>query len=163
MINKFKKKYCFPVITAIFVAAIFFLFSYNFLTGNEKENNNGALSRVCFNDNCFNVEIADTPQKRETGLMFRKQLAKNSGMLFAFDQADVYQFWMKNTLIPLDMIWIDEDNKIIYMQKNVPPCEVEPCEMFGPDEKALYILETKGGAIEEMGLEAGDEMVIAQN
>ena len=140
-------------IALFLIAGILFLYTQN----NNLENNK-IISEVCFENKCFEVEIADTARKREIGLMNREYLNSNNGMLFVFDQAGVYNFWMKNVLIPLDMIWIDENNKIIFIKENAEPCKTEKCESFGSDEKALYILEVNGGVAEEMGLEIGDKV-----
>ena len=135
-------------------AAVFFVFLQN----NNLENNSNITSEVCLENKCFNVEIADSSKERETGLMNREYLDPDSGMFFVFDKMGVYKFWMKNTLIPLDIIWIDENNKIIFIKENAEPCKVEQCETFGSDEKAKYILEINGGLTDEMGLGVGDEI-----
>ncbi|MCK4891169.1 MAG: DUF192 domain-containing protein [Candidatus Pacebacteria bacterium] len=105
------------------------------------------------------MEIADTAQKRENGLMNRKNVPNNSGMFFIFKKEGNYTFWMRNTLISLDIIWIDKNNKIIYIEKNAQPCTTEQCKTFGPDQKAKYILEINGGLAGEMGFKAGDIVV----
>ncbi|MCK5412852.1 MAG: DUF192 domain-containing protein [Candidatus Pacebacteria bacterium] len=113
---------------------------------------------VCIENNCFNLEIADTFQKREIGLMNRKNMSNNNGMLFIFEKEGVYNFWMKKTLISLDIIWIDENYKIIHIQKNAQPCTIKQCETFGPNQKAKYVLEINGGLSKEMGFEVGDKV-----
>lgn len=95
---------------------------------------------VQIEDQVFSVEIADEHKERRDGLMFRESLAKNAGMLFVFDQTAIYPFWMKNTLIPLYMIWISEDFKIVDMQRAVP-CETETCPQYVPSGMAKYVLE----------------------
>jgi uncharacterized protein len=170
MFNKIKnKKYYF--FTAIILFAVFFLV-YSFY---YQDNNRGQslfkglfsvpveMSRVCFEEACFDVEIADTTYKQQRGLMNRESLEKNKGMLFVFEKENIHKFWMKNTLIPLDMIWIDGNRKIIYIQKNAQPCKAEPCEIFGPDENAKYVLEINGGLAENIELEIGDEMRIMKS
>jgi len=146
------------VILLLIAVYLFLCAQNNSLQYNKKiENNNPKIvSEVCFENNCFNIEIADTAQERETGLMNREYLTPTSGMLFVFDQAGIYNFWMKNTLIPLDMIWIDENNKIIFIKENAQPCKTEQCETFGPDEKAKYILEINGGLVGGMELKVDD-------
>ena len=115
---------------------------------------------VCIESNCFDVEIADTPQKREIGLMNRKNMLADDGMFFIFEKEGIHNFWMKNTLIPLDIIWIDMNDKIIFIQKNAQPCKVEQCESFGPNQKAKYVLEINSGLAEEMGIEAGNKIIL---
>jgi len=91
----------------------------------------------------INVEIADTDEERSKGLMFREFLDEDSGMLFIFDNENYYGFWMKNTLIPLDMIFIDKNFEIvdiIYAE----PCKKEPCKSYRPIKPAKYVLEVSG-------------------
>ncbi len=153
------KKYYF--FAAAFAVAVFFLV-YGFCHQNDKDleivNTLADTPQACFEKTCFAVEIADTAYKQKMGLMNRKSLEKDKGMLFIFAAEDKYKFWMKNTLIPLDIIWIDKNNKIIFIQKNAQPCKTEQCESFGPDENAKYVLEINGGLAENIGLEIGDEL-----
>lgn len=113
-------------------------------------------SQVCFKNNCFNVELARTQAERETGLMNRKKLGKNSGMLFIFDTEGIYPFWMKNTLIPLDMVWIDANKKVVFIKENAEPCQGSVCPSISPDAKAKYVLEINAGIVKNTGLKIGD-------
>jgi len=117
-------------------------------------------SRACFSQNCFNAEIANTPESREKGLMFRQSLDNNSGMLFVFDNEGVYTFWMKNTLIPLDMIWIDSNYSVVFIARNASPCKTEQCPITNPGRNALYVLEINSGEIDKLGLREGDKAVM---
>ena len=137
-------------VSLLLTAVAFFVYAQN----NSLENNN--ISKVCFENKCFNIEIANTPREREIGLMNRENLDLNNGMLFVFEKEGVYNFWMKNVLIPLDMIWIDGNKQVVFIKENAEPCKTEQCEVFGSDEKALYVLEVNGGAVEEMGIKIGD-------
>ena len=102
----------------------------------------------------INVEIVDTFDKRARGLMFRESLDENSGMLFIFDQEDYLSFWMKNTLIPLDIIWINSDNEVVYIEHNAQPCldSEENCEIYHSDKEAISILEINGGLAKELNI-----------
>ncbi len=140
----------------VFFVAFIILISPFAFQGHKEKSAILSVSSVCIKNNCFLVEIADNPSEREIGLMGRKSLDEESGMLFVFEQEGVYKFWMKNTLIPLDMIWIDGGNKIIFIKENAEPCKTNPCEVFGPDEKAKYVLEINGGTTEKMKLKIGD-------
>ena len=91
------------------------------------------------------LELATDEETRAQGLMFRESLAPDRGMLFLFPDDGVYPFWMKNTLIPLDMIWIDESQTIRGVKTNVPPCRRDPCPSYDPLVKARYVLELAGG------------------
>jgi uncharacterized membrane protein (UPF0127 family) len=111
---------------------------------------------VCVRGKCFDVEVVSTPQDRNRGLMFRENLAKDEGMLFVFGVEGDYHFWMKNTLIPLDIIWIDQDHEIVYISRNTQPCKADPCPYVDPGMNAKYVLEINGGVSDEFGFELGD-------
>ncbi len=102
------------------------------------------------------VEIADTEPVRARGLMFRQQLAPNEGMVFVFPAPGVYPFWMKNTLIPLDMLWLDERGRIVWIAQSVPPCRADPCPSYGPTREAEYVIEVVAGFSREHGVKVGD-------
>lgn len=114
---------------------------------------------VCIDENCFQVEIAGTPEEQAKGLMHRYSLPEDGGMLFAFDSAKIAKFWMKNTLIPLDMIWIYQD-EIVYIEHNAQPCKEEPCQVYGPEQVIGYVLEINGGKSRELGIEVGDTISV---
>lgn len=113
--------------------------------------------RICFEENCFFLEIADTSEKRAQGLMFRQELAKDNGMLFVFSKEGVYSFWMKDTLIPLDIIWLSKEQKIIFIKKDAQPREPHLCKHINPEKPAKYVLELKAGTAESIGLKIGDK------
>ena len=115
-------------------------------------------SSVWFEDHCFSVEVVTTPQERARGLMFREHLDPDRGMLFIFDWEAVYPFWMKNTRIPLDIIWIDSNKEVVFISKDTQPCEQEPCPTINPYKKAKYVLEVCGGTADKIGLEVGDKL-----
>ena len=106
------------------------------------------------------AEIANTMKKRAEGLMYREYLAKDRGMLFTFDQAQPWVFWMKNTKIPLDIIWMDEKKQIIYIAKNVPICtrNDDGCPQYYPNDPAMYVLELNGGESERLKLQKGTKL-----
>src|SRR5215467_8753755 len=107
----------------------------------------------------FTVEIADTPETWEHGLMERAALAPNAGMLFIFSDVAPRAFWMMNTLIPLDMLFIDADHRIINIQANAVPC-VPPqrCPTYNSTAPAKYVLEIAGGRAQALGIRAGDHV-----
>jgi len=102
---------------------------------------------VQIGEQSWNVEVAKTQEQRQQGLMLRESLDERSGMFFVFEEADFHVFWMKNTLIPLDVIWISGDKKVIDVQ-TLQPCESEECPSFRPAEKAKYVLEVRVGEFE---------------
>ena len=116
-------------------------------------------SLVSLNGKTFEVEIADTQLERAQGLMFRKELKENSGMLFIFTESDKHSFWMKNTFIPLDIIWIDENFKIVYIYENAQPCR-DICDSITPSKDARYVLEINSGLAEKYNFNMGDRVEI---
>jgi len=118
---------------------------------------NNTEPQVCISGTCVNVEIADNQNERNFGLMFREELDEDRGMIFVYEESDTYTFWMKNTLIPLDMIWINEDNVIVHIAE-AEPCKADPCPTYGPEEPAKYILEVNQGFSQEQDINIGDEV-----
>lgn len=125
------------------------------------KNLNPKTPEVCIQDTCFSIEIADTPEERQRWLMYRQELPELSGMLFVFERTGVFKFWMKDTLIPLDMIWINDQNKIIDIEEAMP-CTQDPCPVYGPEEAALYVLELNKGISKKYGIKIGDTIEINQ-
>ncbi|MFH1425796.1 MAG: DUF192 domain-containing protein [archaeon] len=113
------------------------------------------IYRACFGERCLELEIANNFEERAEGLMNRVSLAEDKGMLFVFEEVGKYAFWMKNTLIPLDIIWLDEEGIVVHIEHAVP-CEAEPCRSYVSDADAFYVLETNLGFVEEEGVEVGD-------
>ncbi|WP_240233289.1 DUF192 domain-containing protein [Devosia lacusdianchii] len=103
----------------------------------------------------FNVEVVDTPESRAQGLMFRTELADDAGMLFDFKEERPVSFWMRNTFIPLDMIFVGADGVIKNIHVNARP--QDPTSI--PSDGAVqFVLEIPGGRSAEIGLKAGDTM-----
>ena len=118
--------------------------------------------QICLEDFCFVVEIADTPSKKAKGLMYRTSLKDNEGMLFVFEKPGIYGFWMKNTFIPLDIIWLNENLEVVDIKENAQPCLKENCPIFKNSTPARYVLEIKGGKVEELGIQKGDKFNFLQ-
>ena len=104
------------------------------------------------------AEIADTFAKQIFGLMGRKSMPEDQGMLFVFNDDLIEKFWMFNTSIPLDMIWIDSGKSIIYIQQNAQPCPVYNCPTYGPDLPARYVLEVNANYTVENNVSVGDKV-----
>jgi hypothetical protein len=109
-------------------------------------------------ENCFQVELAKTEAEKNRGLMNVAKLDKNKGMLFIFDKEGIYPFWMKNTLIPLDIIWIDNNYKVVFISPNAQPCLNLICPSIIPPAKAMFVLEINAGIVEQINLKIGDEI-----
>ena len=106
----------------------------------------------------FQVEVARTEETRALGLMFRTALTEDRGMLFIFEQPGLHRFWMKNTLIPLDMVWMDDRKRIIHIEYQVPPCKLDPCAVYGPSADSLYVLEVISGVASREQLRVGQTL-----
>jgi len=101
----------------------------------------------------FVVEIADTPSKREMGLQYRRELAADRGMIFLFPAESQQSFWMKNTPLPLDMIFINREGKIAGIVEQTTPFSLEPRSVGAPSQ---FVLEINGGLSKQHGIKAGD-------
>ena len=104
----------------------------------------------------FNIEIAVTEKERSRGLMYRKELKQTEGMLFLYPEKQIIKMWMKNTLIPLDMIFINNNGKIIDIFKMTIPKDLTP---IGPDVKLKGVLEINGGLTSYLNINKGDFII----
>lgn len=91
-------------------------------------------------------------------MQFRPWLHPKKGILFIFAQPGRHGFWMKETLIPLDMIWLDYGRKVVHLEEHVPPCGQTACPTYVPLENALYVLELNAGTAEKIGLKKGGQL-----
>ena len=108
---------------------------------------------IMIDDIPLEVQIADTEPRRIRGLMFQDQLPLDQGMIFVFEQPGLYSLWMLNMQFSLDMIWFDQDGKIVDIEKNVPPCktplELASCQTIIPEGMAVYVLEVTAGFVDK--------------
>ncbi len=104
----------------------------------------------------FKVEVAATSADREYGLMYRTFLPDNQGMLFVFEDSALRSFWMKNTNIPLDLIFFDEHWQIVDMKESFAPCQSEPCPSYTSIVPAKYVLEIRGASVKEKQIQMFD-------
>ena len=113
----------------------------------------------------FSTEFAVDDASRELGLMNRTQLAADHSMLFIFPDDQPRTFWMKNTLIPLDILYFDKDRKLVSMQVNAQPCKADPCGLY-PSTRgdkyvdARYVLELPAGTAGKLGLKLGESLTV---
>ncbi|MCX6764810.1 MAG: DUF192 domain-containing protein [Candidatus Nealsonbacteria bacterium] len=142
----------------VFIIFILIFSMFLFLTLFNK-NPSKPENKIFFKEHCFFVELAKTDEELKRGLMFKKELNPDSGMLFVFDKEKIYPFWMKNTLIPLDIIWLNEEKEIVFMSKNTPPCFENNCKSIVPDKESKYVLEISGGVSDKINLEIGDKLI----
>ncbi len=116
--------------------------------------NKNTSPKVCFEDDCFYVEIADEVNERSQGLMFRENMDENKGMLFIFESEGIYPFWMKNTILPLDIIWLNSEKEIVFIKENSEPYNTIP---INPESSALYVLELNAGTAEKIEIGVGSK------
>jgi len=115
--------------------------------------------KVCFKEKCFYADVADNSAERAKGLSGRKRLGTDEGILFIFEARGRHPFWMKDMFIPLDIIWMDESGKAVFIKENVKPCDAKCCKSMIPDAEAKYVLEINSGKVKEMGLKVGDTII----
>ena len=107
----------------------------------------------------YAVEVSDDDTERARGLMFRDAMANDSGMLFIHDAEEPQAYWMKNTRIPLDILYFDDDRKLVSQQRDVPTCSLgDACPSYPSDAPARYVLELNAGEAARLGLKDGAEM-----
>ena len=104
------------------------------------------------------MEIADTEEKQMVGLMYRKSIPDDFGMLFVDSEEGPHSMWMKNTLVHLDLIFLNRGRQVVDMYINVPPCEKDPCVSYPSRVPAQYVLELRGKRAGELGLKIGDTL-----
>ena len=123
---------------------------------------NRSSSKVMFAWHSFSVELAQTQQERELGLMYRESLDDDKWMLFIFEKPWIYSFWMKNTLIPLDMIWIAKDTmdyKVVDIHTAIP-CTTPECPSYHPKDTAEYVLEINSWLAQKYWIDIGSKVQI---
>src|ERR1700754_591231 len=108
----------------------------------------------------FSTEFATDDASRELGLMNRMSLAADHSMLFIFTDAQPRAFWMKNTYVPLDILYFDDERKLVSMQLNAQPCKLDPCAIYPSDGSARYVLEVAAGTAGKLGLKLGEALTI---
>lgn len=107
----------------------------------------------------YAVEVADDPEERTQGLMFRDQLAAGTGMLFIHEREEPQAYWMKNTRIPLDILYFDDTRTLVAQQRDVPPCTLgDACPPYPSNAPARYVLELNAGEAARLQLADGARM-----
>jgi uncharacterized membrane protein (UPF0127 family) len=91
------------------------------------------------------AEVMVRDEDRAMGLMFRPSLDLDRGMIFVFETADFHGIWMKNCRFPIDILWLDEEQRIVHLAESVPPCKAEPCPVYNPMRRAAYVIELNAG------------------
>jgi hypothetical protein len=105
------------------------------------------------------IERAESLAHQAKGLMYREKLDENAGMLFIFSDESKRTFWMKNTYIPLDLIYISKDKKIMEIKENLEPCREDECQTYASENKVQYVLEVNAGFVQKNNIQIGEEVV----
>ncbi len=144
----------------MFVAIAIALLVLGCLGAGEKKNEGSNVDvKITSDSGSFvfvSAEVADTPQERAVGLMFRESLPQSQGMLFIFEDEAPRSFWMKNTLIPLDMIFMDGNGTVVGVVENALPCKNDPCRGYSSGKAAKYVLEVNANFSRENRISEGN-------
>jgi len=116
--------------------------------------------RVVLGGKTFSVEVAKTSEEHELGLMFRDSMPADHGMIFIFPDESPRSFWMKNTRIPLDIMYFDKDLRMVSISADTPPCKVARCPSYPSIAPAKYVLELNAGRAAALGVGVGDELTL---
>jgi uncharacterized protein len=118
-------------------------------------------AQITIRGQTIRLEVAKTAEEQEIGLMYRTSLAKNRGMLFVFAVPIPVRFWMKNTLIPLDMLFMS-NGVVKYIGAKIPPCKLDPCPSYGSDQQIAIdsVIELPSGRAAELKLKVGDRIKV---
>ena len=116
------------------------------------------VTAILPDDTRLRLEVADTPDKMMRGLMFRKELAPKSGMVFIYKTERFPSIWMKNCYIYLDILWLSSEGRIVYFVENVPPCHKNVCPTYEPLSKSKYVIETNAHTIKKHQMKVGDRI-----
>jgi len=108
----------------------------------------------------LDVEVAESPLRRQRGYMFREQVGPEDGMIFLFEEAAFHSFWMKNVRFSLDILWMGGDGTVVDLSLQTPPCAEDPCPSYMPMARALYVLELAGGRAEKLGIRPGQTLQV---
>ena len=108
----------------------------------------------------IHAEVRIKPVDLQRGLMFRDELPRGEGMLFIHQKPDVYSYWMYQTRIPLDIIWMDSDHRIVEISADTPPCKTKAseCPQYGGHQVSQFVLELGGGEARRLGLQTGQTL-----
>jgi uncharacterized membrane protein (UPF0127 family) len=104
------------------------------------------------------AEVMVDDHDRAMGLMFRPSLPDDRGLLFVFEQADFHGIWMKNCRFPIDILWLDEERRVVHLEQGVPPCRADPCPVYEPLRRARYVVELNAGQARREGAHVGTRL-----
>jgi len=130
-----------------------------FITSSDLSNRGWNSTEIKINNVTIFAWIADDEEKRALGLMHIKKLEENEGIIFIFEDEGIHQFWMKNTYLPLDILFIDKNLKIIDIQ-SMEPCNMNECILYSPPRSIKYAIEVERGFCTRNGIKIDDEVKI---
>lgn len=104
------------------------------------------------------VELMIKEPDRAMGLMYRASLPEDRALLFVFDSLDFHAIWMKNCRFPIDIVWLDEQRRVVHVESAVPPCKKDPCPTYQPLQRAAYVLELNSGQARRDKLALGSQL-----
>ncbi|MDQ5981941.1 MAG: uncharacterized protein QG570_706 [Patescibacteria group bacterium] len=155
--------------TLVVVVCVFYLattyFKINKIKPDDTYLSSLPIKIISINGKNYDIWIVEDEDKRQRGLMYVKDMKKTSGMLFIFDSTSIYPIWMKNTVIPLDIIWISEEGNVVFIKENAKPCDSTIdalCHTIIPTSPARFILELNAGQVQKLGLKVGENINFKQ-
>jgi uncharacterized protein len=146
--------------------ATIFIFSFLFETQTPEERvteHEYQVAEIRLSDALIYADVADTDEKRITGLSYRESLDRDKGMLFVFDEIGKHGIWMKEMNFPIDILWIGDDNRIVSIVENASPESYfsSPPTVFRPAENSRFVLELNSGFVAERSVKVGDSVGIS--
>ncbi len=147
------KKFSYPLLCLLALGVFFLINAKN----SPKHPTLQAIQHIQIAGQTLKIELVTTREAQQKGLGGRNEIKEDEGMLFVFDHPDTYAFWMKDMNFPIDIIWLDQEGKVVYIKKDLKP-ETYP-ESFPPPKPATYVLETVSGFSEKNNLKTGDRVL----
>jgi len=121
----------------------------------EKNQRMEDQNQICFQDDCLEVEVFNTPYSLSKGFQGRVTLPQSKAGLFVFKEEGVHSLWMKDMLISLDMVWVNKTSHVIHIHHNVTPCKEKPCEKYRPPSPVTHAVELNSGWCREHNITGG--------
>lgn len=118
---------------------------------------------ITFSDTTYNIQIANTQAARTRGLMNVPHMDNNQGMLFVFEDEQPRSFWMKNTLIPLDLIFLNKNFEVVEIKENFEPCLTTECPSYTSQNPSSYVLELNAGEVSSQKINVGNNAILNDN
>lgn len=130
----------------------------NMIFSDQDSYSDGEIITGFLNGAQYQLEVAVSSQAQRQGLMNRSSLAQDRGMIFIYSQEEMRSFWMKDTLVSLDMIFLDKNGYVVHIEEQVPPCLEKPCTSYSSKYPSQYVIEIKAGQSEKIGLSQGQHV-----